>query len=464
MHTRFAAFPGKWQLDFMRWWLIPVVVCLISFASSFASAEWKVSGNADITANGLYWTSGPLGPDNQQIRGIYDLKTPVTIKSGRELRLRLLPVIQWDPSNVSHGERFFWTPQEAFVQYSPLPWTMQVGYNVQNWGDTDGYNPLDIVNQRQYFDPLRSEKLGSPTVLVKRDFETFFIEGLYIPRQPQTMLPGENSRWLPREFITTQALATQYGTAIGQLPNNLAYHFVDPIFDHAALQNNFGGRIKFRFPGFDWTLVGFSGASSTPAVKIRKISANATQINTDNGNTLVAEINPDVYLWANYYRVHMGGTSFVWVLGDFLLKGAFAYTQSIKPDTGYILPNIVQENVLALERSFSVGDGTLTAVAQGTYVQRHQAFENNSVSLAQMFDRGTMAGLRWAPNERWTVLGSYLRDNHYHGNFAHGELEHKIADGWKAKVAGDLLDGSTGTPIGTYRKNSRIFLSLNTQL
>jgi hypothetical protein len=168
-----------------------------------------------------------------------------------------------------------------------------------------------------------------------------------------------------------------------------------------------------------------------------------------------------VYLRATYYKARMLGTSFSWVLGDFLVKGASAYTKpiSVKAD----LPKKSWENVLGFERTFSPGTHSITALAQGTYVNRGDVLDTNSVSLARMFDRSGMLGLRWVPHERWTILASYLRDFKFKGNFMHDEISFKLKDAWSLKFSADLLAGKTETPIGTYAQNDRYDLALKVQ-
>jgi hypothetical protein len=174
-------------------------------------------------------------------------------------------------------------------------------------------------------------------------------------------------------------------------------------------------------------------------------------------------VNPDIYLRSTYFKSRMLGTSFVWVLGNFLVKGASAYTHVIsKADEG-LLPKDSWENALGLERTFSVGDGSVTALAQGTYVKRDEKLDTNSISLSRMFDKAGMIGLRWAPSERVTVLTSLLYDFLYKGNLEHAEVSYKVRDGWLAKIGADLLEGKGETPLGTYRRNDRVFISLNVQ-
>jgi hypothetical protein len=452
------------------------VFCLLA---ARAHAEWKGSVNADLTATGLYWTNGTLAPDTTQLRGIYTLKIPTTIKNGRTLRFRFLPILQADPSNPSavdpqhpdRNERYYWDIQEGYVQVQSLPWTLQAGMNVQTWGDTDVFNPLDVVNARRYYDPMMSEKLGAPTVLVKREWENVMVEALYIPRQAETLLPGEQSRWLPRDVYKSRSFENVPigggNTLSGNinLPSTFQYHYDTKAVLNAATRDNFGTRVKFRFPGFDWTVMGFQGAAPTPSVNITSIpSATVTLIpGTTKADITVGQ---DVFLQALYYKSRTIGTSFVWVLGEFLLKGASAKNQVVSQLDGNVatrLPKDEWDNALGLEHTFAVGSGQLTALLQGTYISRDESLDTNSVSISRMFDRAAMLGMRWAPGEKWTVLGSALYDTKYKGSLEHLDVSYKIADGWSTRLAGELLGGPVETPLGTYRKNGRVYLSLNVQ-
>lgn len=432
------------------------------------AAEWKFSLNGETEVTGLHWQEKVL-PDNRQNRYLLNQKLPMTLRYGRAWRFRLQPIALFDPNNISKSERLFWDIQEGYLQYQALPWTVQVGNNIFTWGDTDVFNPLDVVNQRRYFDPFQSEKLGAPALMVKREFETFFVEAIYIPKQRKTLLPGEQSRWLPRDVyksrsyrvpIVAGGVTKTYNTTLN-LPSVVNYHYMKPEERDNALDNSFGGRFKFRFPGFDWTLAAFQGTAPTPAVNVKEVGLLGNIAILSSTEISATMLEPDLTVQATYYQSRMGGTSFTLVAGDFLVKGASAYTSPVKHAGD--LPAKTLENALGLERTFSVGKGSLTALAQGTYVKRGDRVDTNSVSLARMFDRAGMGALRWSASEKLTVLASYLRDIRYKGNVVHADASYKIADGWRAKVGADFLSGPTETPIGTYGRNDRITLSLNSQ-
>ncbi len=442
------------------------VVGLLCVYSLSSGAEWKSSANIDVNLEGLYWTAGKLPPDNNQTRAIGTLKIPMALKHGRTLKFRVLPIVQSDYYSPSKDERFYWDAQEAYMQLQFLPWTIQLGNNVQTWGDTDVFNPLDVVNARRYYDPFRSEKLGAATILIKREWESFFFEALYIPRQRQTKIPGDQSRWLPREVYKSRSyegvtLGNSTLSGVINLPADIRYHYVEPAILTAATSDNFGGRLKFRLPGFDWTLAGFQGASTAPSVNLYGV-----EILTNlafNAKSVDVNVANDIYLQPVYFKSRMLGTSFVWVLGDFLVKAASAQNHIISSYYEGQLPKDSLENALGFERTFSLGSGSVTALAQGTYVKRDEKLDNNSISLSRMFDRAAMLGLRWAPNERLTAVASLLYDIQFKGNLEHLETSYKVHDGWLAKVGADLLAGKPETPLGTYRRNSRVIVSLNVQ-
>jgi len=200
-------------------------------SSAGAGAEWKSSVSADATLEGLYWSSGALSPENNRARAVATLRIPATIRNGRAIRFRFLPLVQSDHLSPSKKERFFWDAQEAYLQLQCLPWTIQAGFNVQSWGDTDVFNPLDVVNARRYYDPFRSEKLGAAGLLLKREWELFFAEAIYIPRQRETLLPGDNSRWLPRDVYKSRSFegvpigGGQTLSGVVNLPTNMRYHY-----------------------------------------------------------------------------------------------------------------------------------------------------------------------------------------------------------------------------------------------
>ncbi len=427
------------------------IVALCFFASLVAqAADTKLSVNPDIRLDSMYYPT-KVSPDYSGVREIYTLSAPGSVRFAKEWKFRFNPELSGDPQNASKAERFFADPREAYMQWQKHPFTFQLGWNTFTWGDTDVFNPLDVVNQHRYQDPLRSEKLGAPSLTARWEHGPWSLEGVYVIRQRKSLLPGENSRWLPRDIYSSESIGSSGIQGTVTLPSNVNYNYsTEAELDH-ALSNNFGARIKGKFSGLDVSLVGFQGAANAPMVGLSQITVIATSFNSANNINFV--VSPNVYLQATYYKIQMAGASFVSVLGDFLLKGESAYTKPVSAKSGIPLKGF--DNVLALERGFDVGGNTLTAILEGTYAYHQDPVDNGSTSLSRMFDRAGILALRYAIGEKWTVLSSFLRDTKYKGNFYRGQVSYLLRDSLTLDLTADVIGGETGTPLGTYAKNDR---------
>ena len=106
---------------------------------------------------------------------------------------------------------------------------------------TDGFNPVDIVNPKQYFDPLHSRKKGVLSLLVSESLPLFDYDFLYIPTNPGGSMPGEESRWLPREVFIPLDSANN---TVLLLPESLRNHYGTTTDLDNARDNNFALRLQ----------------------------------------------------------------------------------------------------------------------------------------------------------------------------------------------------------------------------
>lgn len=59
------------------------------------------------------------------------------------------------------GDLLRFEPLEAYVTYESDSWDLRAGQFVENWGVVDTYNPLDVINRRDFAtDPLDFDRLG----------------------------------------------------------------------------------------------------------------------------------------------------------------------------------------------------------------------------------------------------------------------------------------------------------------
>ena len=70
------------------------------------------------------------------------------------------------------GELQRFEPYEVYVTYEQDGWDLRAGQLVENWGIVDTYNPIDVVNRRDFgTEPLEADRLGELGVRWRRVFE-----------------------------------------------------------------------------------------------------------------------------------------------------------------------------------------------------------------------------------------------------------------------------------------------------
>ena len=93
-------------------------------------------------------------------------------------------------------------PFEAYAGFSAETWDLRVGQFVENWGIVDTFNPIDIINRRDFSsDFLDPDRLGELGVRLRRHFDGNEVFGeptwsLYaLPFFRETPFPTEGSRF-----------------------------------------------------------------------------------------------------------------------------------------------------------------------------------------------------------------------------------------------------------------------------
>lgn len=100
------------------------------------------------------------------------------------------------------GDLTRFEPYEAFLTYRDEDWDLRAGQFVENWGIVDTFNPIDVVNRRDFgTDALDTDRLGELGVRVRRFFSGGDVIGeptlsLYaLPVFRETLFPPEEQRF-----------------------------------------------------------------------------------------------------------------------------------------------------------------------------------------------------------------------------------------------------------------------------
>lgn len=424
----------------MSLWLHP--------SRAFAKPSWSYA--TDLKAESVYWTKAYGENTNNNLNRLEVIPTLAGKLSDFD-RFYFKPYFLWDPQNKSPEERNFFDVGEAYFRYRGESTSIQLGSNIVNWGVTDGYNPLDIVNTRQYHDPLRSVKQGVFSLMFSHSSEVAEQEMIYIPKNKSSILPGTQSRWLPRKIYVPRTIDND---VVLLLPENLNYTFTDRQTLNEALDNNVGIRLQWRLGGIDLSLSGFEGVASFPIVQ-PLVTGTVIEISPK----IVLQTDPDVILNTKNYRQRVGGFSWVSSQWNFLWKYATSYSQSLGDDP--LLPGWTHENIVGLEKNFNIGsEGLLVGILQHSFIGTEKENDSN-LSVTEIFRRAWMLGGRFSWGDHWTATALSLYDTLRFSNFQQYAVARRIHDTWTLQASAELISGHEDTPLGVYNDNDNYRLSLS---
>lgn len=431
---------------------MPLHTFLISLACALLaplSANAKVRFETKLSLLPRYYFE-EIGKGTNRADTPIVFEPTLTWKVNKSLRFKLSPYLYSDPVSVSPIENFFLDVNEANAEYRFGDSSVAIGLNQIAWGVTDVFNPVDMVSARRYFDPLNNEKRGAPSLVVKHEVGDLRFEGIYIPVQLPSVLPGRNSRWLPRDV--TYNRQTNMGKIV--LPEALQFDYRSPNEIDGSLHHNFGGRIELHTSGIDLSTVVFQGAPTVPSI----FPIVTGDVDFEDDGSPVLQADPQVGLRPDYYLRRTVGATAVVTLESTILR--FAVTDSVRVSGLNSVPGWSQSSVFGMEHNIAVGQATLTALAQVTYARHEIRADNLVTSVDRIFDQSALLGFRLATSDEWTFTAAALYEHVYKGTFVQARADKKLADGVSGSIQGELINAPGGTPLGSYSRNDRVGLGL----
>jgi hypothetical protein len=445
--------PSQWLLNSG----ILLAAAMVFFISTVASAKTKWS-NKTSTLVRSQTRAEPVGTDVSGIREAILTLEPEVSFGTKLLKARIAPFFRFDAGVRSDAtDRFIVDSKEISVGGKPSSqFRWAVGLLRFEWGMTDIYNPLDVVNPRNYTDLLNIEKRGSPAVHFEWSPDPWSLSLVYIPVQLPAILPSERSSWLPREVVRSRTVsAGSFGTVQAILPSNFKYRYTGSEIVSAAMNHNFGLKLDRRSGGFDFSIVAFQGASVAPGLSI---DSGGTVI---SGPPYVIQLDPEVGLKRIEYTKRTAGLGFSWVLDPVIVKYSGAYadkTETKRTD----ISGWSHSHVFSFETSHAgPGESNVTWIFGATSQINEQDGENTVSSLDRVFDKAVLLGNRWAWGEKVSFLVGAVFDTKDKGILGRLTSDWKISDGVVLNFSVDILDGPPDSALGAYRNNDRLGLGLS---
>jgi hypothetical protein len=156
-------------------------------------------------------------------------------------------------------ELYYVKLNEAYVTVDTERIDLILGKKMMRWGTGDGINPMDLINPRDYRDPIASARADArlPILLANGIFllGPVTAEGVLIPKPEVNKFPLSNSPWEPKGLkeMRRSAESGEIVLAAREEPDNW--------FEDAE----FAFRISTVRHGFDLALLYYNGYTDDPA-------------------------------------------------------------------------------------------------------------------------------------------------------------------------------------------------------
>lgn len=417
------------------------------FLNSIISAKYVLAYEWDsrFELRHFYY---PLAKSDPQVS---DLENETHFEVGA---LRLQTQLNWSPKNPSPEERFYFDFSQANYRWNFDPWSLKVGSDIFNWGVTDGFNPVDIVNTKNYFDPIHSKKMGALNVQLNFSKEGWEFDFILIPKANKALLPGTNSRWLPREIYISNQPTVEGNKMILRLPQTLNYTYDRPSTndtEDSPLKNNIAFRGQKFIENTEFGIYYYDGVAGLPLIS-PIVTGQLIQISPE----YIVQVDSDVILQIQEYRQKMLGLSMTHNFQSFLFKIESAGFQS--QDSVLNLKPIRYETVVALEKPISP---QWITIIQYAWTNTNPTFSGNDLdSLTHFFESNTMLGVQYlgSQNQSGTLFISH--DLKLKSSLMDLTWIYRMNDLYKIKTYIHWIEANTNSSLGAFSNNKKFGLGI----
>lgn len=353
-----------------------------------------------------------------------------------------------DPTTKASKQKVLLEFPELLVEKNISDSTLQIGMNVFQWGVTEGYDPLSLVNSFIFWNPLSPQKLSSPSITFSTSYRALSLDLVYIPINRTGKFPNQGSRWIPSEYIISRTDST--GVIV--LPSEFNYNYASPNELTSALSHNYGFRLRETVGDLDWGLVYFEGAGNFPMLDV---FVNVVRVDVIDG-TIYSYVSPDLTIVPVVPKMRTVGVSLVYNMGDIILRYAGNYQSSLSEYR--TLVNWSQGNVFSFEWAMFEG---FTLISEYSYISHAKKYDNNVTSAQSLFQNTIALGARYGIGENWSFTGLYLKNLKTSDEMYHIKMARRLWDVFTLEAGWTEINGSNNSQsqLSSYGKND--FAELN---
>ncbi|MBN2091675.1 hypothetical protein JW964_18820 [candidate division KSB1 bacterium] len=319
--------------------------------------------------------------------------------------------------------------REAYIDYQGTNWDIRIGRQIIIWGNADGIQITDIVSPMDYTEFLAQDyddiRMPVEGVKTRYNWNQASLEMVWIPVFQSDIFPAEDNPWAFKMNLPTQ-FPPEFEPAI--LP------------EKKVANSDFGGKISFFLPGFDFNLSTLYTWDKTPVMSSGFLQRN---------DSSYISIQPQ------YHRLFFVGQEISWPIGAFVIRGENAFFRGKHFESKNPNINLFKKNTLHwlagidwypgrewnLSAQFS--DLYILDYDSGINTDRHSILATFSISKNLLRNTLTLSSF------------AYYGFND-HETFARFQVRYALTDEIAFESGADVFIGNTGL-LGQFKDNNEVF-------
>jgi len=348
-------------------------------------------------------------------------------------------VRDWTDDN---DEIYYVELNEAYLTIDTERMDFILGKKMMRWGTGDGINPMDLINPRDYRDPIASARADARLPIFLANgillLGPVTIEGVLIPKPEVNKFSLPDSPWEPEALkeLRESAESGEIVLSPGEEPDNW---FKNP---------EFAFRVSTVWKGFDLALLYYNGYTDDPAYHSDYLADGRMRF------------TPRYHHYQAYGFNFAKGFERVTIRGELAVKPGLLFSidsndPSYKEDSDGLVSRDLYQGVIGIDRTFFTN----------LYVNLQfftDVIEDGQESLAA---RRKTHGITFEISDKFLdddltagFRGMYFTSNE--GLAAEIFAEYKIGDHWELAPGYMLFNGPEDSRLGQFDNNDMVYLRL----
>lgn len=407
-----------------------------------AHADW--SGSVGI--KGSVWGTHPSEPALTPIGGV-EANLEGRGQIGENGKWNVSPWFQAvGPADPEEAVQF--EPTQLYLEGSRGSLKSRLGFQTFAWEGTDLVNPFDMIQARNYRDPLNIRTRPSAAWWTSYEAGSWQAEFIYIPKATTPLFPADRSPWWPRERV----LPLDSQKIEIRLPKGVEYRVLERETLKGALDNNVAVRLIRRGDKGDVAIAGFEGLANDPSVVLDTSLKNPIEVDP----ILIAEPEGAVGLRPVDIRWRAAAAGFNYAFSKGVFRWAGRTQQPLGDDVR--VPAWSSLNVASWEQNVSIRERDCTLLFQIFSVQRSE--EPQVSFLRSIFDRAFAVGARLPVTDDSEFYVGGVYDSIGHSSLARFTWKQRWNDNWGSDLDINSLSGPPDTLLGVFQEYDRADLTL----